>query len=147
MLDDKMLRAIRILALQATEEPTSDQTYSKICRWFSREFSTPLKEVEDYAVEYVLQHFFEDRYQSLYESSDAKNAGKYLKEREEILDPEGAKAQEEAHESWVDDLMKEAEEQNKAVASKDSNNLEKPQEFPNLIDNRFKLPDSGNIGE
>ena len=39
--------------------------YRKICRWYSREFSTPLHEVEKLPITDVLTHYYESHYEDL----------------------------------------------------------------------------------
>jgi len=146
VIDEQTLRAIRIFALQSAEEPTTEQTYAKICRWFSEKFSTPIMEVEGMDAEYVMRHFFEDRYQTLYEGDD-KQHQKYQEERVLVLEPEKAEEEQSAKEDWIDDLLQEAEAQNTTDTANKNNILQEDPDLLNLIDAKYKLPDSGNIGE
>jgi hypothetical protein len=59
------IETIQIEALRERLRPTLDGQFRKIQRWFSQTFSTPLIQVEEYPIEYVLLHYFEDRYGSL----------------------------------------------------------------------------------
>ena len=59
---------LEIIALRSVStEKDAAYTYRKICRWFSREFSTSLPVVIKLPVEFILQHYYEDRFESLSE--------------------------------------------------------------------------------
>ena len=57
--------ASRLDALYNTTYKTNLWFYRKVCRWFSKEFSTPLKEVEQLDWTEVLVHYYENAYDSL----------------------------------------------------------------------------------
>jgi len=50
--------------------------YRHILRWYSKAFTTPLEEVYDLPIDFVLQHFFECRYEDM---SDEKRDAERLK--------------------------------------------------------------------
>ena len=49
-----------LLALEAVYRNTPEYFYRKVCRYYSKNFNTPLHEVEELAFSKVLQHYFED---------------------------------------------------------------------------------------
>lgn len=86
--DLDLLKAIRVLAFDAVKNKDSDYLLRHIFRWYSREFHTPLPEVEEMPLEEVLTHFFECRYEGM-EDEDLEAEEKRLAEtREERLQRE-----------------------------------------------------------
>lgn len=60
------LEAVRIKALLAVMEGDSfSYLYRRITRTYAKLFSTPLHEVEELPIEYVLEHYFEHVYEEL----------------------------------------------------------------------------------
>lgn len=53
---------IQILAIKDVLRPDWAATYRQIQRWYSKTFATPLHQVADLDVEFVLQHYLEDKY-------------------------------------------------------------------------------------
>ncbi len=72
------LKALEILALKSREKPDFTSEVRKIQRWFSKSFSTPLKEVEQLDLHYLLQHKYEDYISSLSEEDYTKYKNKLL---------------------------------------------------------------------
>jgi hypothetical protein len=63
---DSVVDVARKLALQGVLKPDWDAFRRKICRWYSHEFATPLKEVEDDLDFFeVLVHYFEAHFEQL----------------------------------------------------------------------------------
>jgi hypothetical protein len=161
MIDAKLIRAIQVLALKAVEEPDDEAIYSRICRWYSREFSTPLPEVENLDPIHVLSHYFQDKYLTM-SSGDEKAFAEYDDIKLSILFPEEYEHKKKSDDDWIRKL----EEEVKAGESKQKQDIEsiakkmadgmveaaseivkmKAEEL-NLINDKFKLPDSGSIGE
>jgi hypothetical protein len=54
-----VLEAIQLEALRSVMEDDSEYLLRRIFRWYSATYHTPLHQVEDLPVEYVLQQFFE----------------------------------------------------------------------------------------
>jgi hypothetical protein len=138
MIDETTLRSIRILALNSVENPGWEDFYRKICRWYSREFSTPLKEVEKMSEFDVLLTYFEDKYEEMATSpvEEVKKNLEYIKEvlifGEKIL---------EEKESEDDKWAAEMAEQLKHEQQKDKQKQSDIQNEPNLlnIEDRFDL--------
>jgi hypothetical protein len=80
------LKDYQILALHATEKPDYGAFYRRVCRWYSKNFSTPLETVLNDLPEHdVLRHYFEDHYYELEQraqsNDEAKKAYEELKNR------------------------------------------------------------------
>lgn len=160
MIDEKVLRAIELLGLQAAENPTDEDVYDNICRWFSTTFSTSLPEVEALDQIYVLKHYFADKYIQLYGSSDTASIAAYDKLRRQILNPGSENEMKESDDEWikklenevaaakkkpnVDDTIKEkiAESMSEVAESAIKEAMSKL----NLLDYK-DIPDSGSFGE
>ena len=149
-MDNSTLRALRILAIQSVEDPTYEQVYAKICRWYSREFHTPLPEVEKMAEEMVFKVYFEDKYQSLAKGSEEEQA-QYKKDRYEIVtdkrleDLEKVVAQQD--DDWIADL---AASQYKQPIDNKGDLTPNPSPSPNLspdIPQDLSIPTSGSFSE
>lgn len=141
-MDDSTLRSIRILALNSVENPDWESSYRRICRWYSKEFSTPLKQVEDMSEFHVLLTYFEDKYQEMANSSaeDAKKNYDSIKEallmKEETV--EQAEQQKEMEdEIWAAQLAEEIKKEQEKDKQKQSDTANEP----NLLDleDRFEL--------
>ena len=83
-----LTRIVRLQSLVDVERG-SDPGYlfRFIYRWYSREFSTPLHEVENLPTEDVLRHYFEVKYEDLSKDEEA-----WAAEKERMLYPERAAA-------------------------------------------------------
>lgn len=65
MEDFDRLNGIKLKALRGAWKPDRNAILRKIFRWYSKEFHTPLAEVEDLPLEDVLLHWFEVSYETL----------------------------------------------------------------------------------
>ena len=64
--DINIYEHLEILALHSVStKKDPSYTYRKICRWFSREFNTPLPQVIKLPVEFILQNYYEAQFESL----------------------------------------------------------------------------------
>lgn len=54
--------AIQLIAAEAVDSDTYDAWYKSICRWYSREFSTPLPQVEEMPEEEIFRVYYEDAF-------------------------------------------------------------------------------------
>jgi len=68
------LESIQIQALLDVMEGDFLYHYRRICRWFSTTFHTPLAEVDSLPMEYVLQQFFENRFEDMSKAERKKLA-------------------------------------------------------------------------
>ena len=60
MISPGVLRALRVIALNEADEKLFPAWYKSLCRWYSREFHTPLVQVEDLSEDYVIRTWYED---------------------------------------------------------------------------------------
>ena len=84
-MDNELFKAIQILAIKEVESESFNFFYRRTCRWFSKEFHTPLVEVEGYDMEYVLKTYFEDLFYTAYNSEDDEKLQHYQEIRSKIL--------------------------------------------------------------
>jgi hypothetical protein len=148
VVDAEVIKALQIIALQAAEDPSDEQFYRRVCRWYSEKYSTSLHVVEEMDYYYVLQHYFEDNYHQLESSDDKDVRYKYEEIKARLIYPEEFKKHEQADDDWVKQL--EAEAMADEEKANKSNTLvsetAKPADELNLPDG-FKLPDSGSYSE
>lgn len=123
MLNDD-LKSLEILALKSREKPDFESEMRKIQRWFSKSFSTPLKDVEQMDIHYLISHKYEDFINSLSEED-------YVKYKAKLLYPEIIEKKEEEDDDWMDqELKKELEaEQAKLKKAKEEAELNLPESF------------------
>jgi len=117
------LKALEIIALKSREKPDFGSEVRKLCRWFSKEFSTPLEEVEKMDLHYILLHKYESFINGL-------NDEDYLKYKNQLLYPEKLEQIAEEDDSWIEaELQKELEAEQKKLKQP-----EKEQEELNLTE-------------
>lgn len=105
--------AIRLKALRAVLDPDASAWFRSVMRWYSREFSTPLKEVADLDIEEVLVAYFEEQYSSLKDGDEhgQETLDRILQELIETQDErQTRKLKEKADEEQARELLKIAEE-------------------------------------
>lgn len=92
-----ILDAVRIQAMRATIRPDEEAIIRKICRWYSREFNTPLHTLDELPIEYILLHYFEEMYEKLKPEERHDLAVKIIEtaEEKEIREAEEKKSEEE----------------------------------------------------
>lgn len=56
---------IKKIALLSVLEPDDEAFIRYLYRWFSKSFHTPLPQVEDLPLDYILQHYYETIYEEL----------------------------------------------------------------------------------
>jgi hypothetical protein len=78
-------RAIAVLAFKAVDSPDYEAFYRKVCRWYSKNFATPLQQVEEMADQYVLRHYFEDQYGALLESGTDDAAKRWAEAKDRVI--------------------------------------------------------------
>jgi primosomal protein N' len=69
-----VLEAVRIKALLDVMEGDFPYHYRRICRWYSTTFHTPLAEVDSLPMDFVLQAFFENRFEDMSKAERKKLA-------------------------------------------------------------------------
>jgi hypothetical protein len=80
-----------------------------IFRWYSREFSTPLHQVEALPLEDVLRHFFEDKYENMEEHDRDEEIKRLLIDPEKLANMRRDEDAQDA-EAWEFGKLAEAEE-------------------------------------
>ena len=144
-MDARTFRAIQLLALQAVEDPTYENFYDRVCRWYSQTYATPLREVSGMPDEEVLRVYFEETFREQYSSSDEHVAKQYDDMRVTLL-YESDENEAAADEAWEEQMLKDLAEQSKGPSPKGKVPAPSAQEIaealasaPNLI------PDSSNV--
>lgn len=128
------LKAIRLLAFRAVEKPDHEYILRNICRWYSREFYTPLSEVEAIPLETLLTHYFEVRYEQMTDE-EREDIRVFLCERRE----ERLKREAEEEIKAVDDAAFEAMVREEAKAQ-EVKNAEERRKFPDRADDAPVVP-------
>lgn len=128
--DYENLKNIQILSLNESVEKTFNAWYASVCRWYSRNFFTPLIQVEDFPPERVLKTYYDDIFYKLATSDDEDSQKKLQEEidkivyhstktEEDITEEEQAQADDDA---WYEQELAKLNEELKAKGE------------PNLID-------------
>jgi hypothetical protein len=117
------IKAIKLIALKDVMlEASAEAQWRKVARWYSKTFATPLHTVDDLPRLDIILAYFSEHYENLEE-------GELHHELQELLKPEDklqdslSKSQDEAS---VDDLVKQAEEENRAVKAKRAPSKKEP---------------------
>jgi len=84
-MDNETFKAIRVIAFADALSPDYAFLYRRICRWYSREFSTSLATVKKLPDETVLQEWFEDQYDHMVTSPEASDRNLINETRVELL--------------------------------------------------------------
>jgi hypothetical protein len=144
-MDANTLKAIQVLALRSVEDPTFEDFFERVCRWYSKSFSVPLPDVESIPDEKILRAYFEEHYYELATSDSDEDFAKYKKLRETVLGlfdgslDEVEEVKEKEDDEWAkqieEDLRKEIAAQ-KAAQEQSERNLN---DIPN------DLPESGSV--
>lgn len=135
-MDAKTLRNLQILALNAIENPDYDAFYRRTCRWYSREFSTPLVKVFDLDPVHIMQTYYEEKFGEAYQPDDKNSMEVYDRIKTVVCFPEQAAKVEEEDADWEEQMLKDIEQQNTEIAKKAQDITDKPsaQESPNIKD-------------
>jgi hypothetical protein len=117
------VRDIQILALGNIEDPDGEAYYRKICRWYSKEFSTPLETVMyDIPERDVLLHYYENLYYELYHDESEEGQMRYFALREAILRTEKDVVEEEIQaeedDEWALEMVEQIRREEEAARAK-----------------------------
>ena len=119
----KFLETARTLALRDVLIPNEEYLISKIFRWYSKTFSTPLADVYDLPLEDVLRVYFEDR-------NEGMEPEELEMERKIVLESDDQRSRrlagEDAEDAEIADILKLEREEIKEPV------VEKPREMPKL---------------
>ncbi len=102
-----IIESIQKTALLAAIRPDGDAVLRNLFRWFSKTFHTPLADVEEMPIEYILQHYFESQYEEL-EDEDKHNLIIFLLETREEREAR-KKEEEQDEEDFFNEAQAEAE--------------------------------------
>lgn len=133
---------IRILSLRSAVENDFETWYSSICRWYSRNFYTPLDKVEEMAPEVVLKVYYDDTYFKLASATDEESK-KVL--QEEIItlvyyknktaeDEKKELSEEQADEEWYQEELRKINESMTKESKPNLIDTEKDKEFVEFED-------------
>jgi molybdopterin converting factor small subunit len=155
-MDGKWFRSIILLSLDAIENPTIQDSYRRICRWYSKNFNTALHEVEGLDPEFVLRAYWEDYIYELAEKASEGDEkaetvyeefiGALIKDNNEI--EKEVDEDEKLLEEMRQQLAKEKEQKKeKANKNKDSDQPSDSTEEPNLkdIEEQITIPSEDDI--
>lgn len=125
------LNNLRILSLKDAIENNFETWYASVCRWYSRNFYTPLVKVEEMAPEVILKTYYDDIYYKLATSNEKESRDHIEREVKAIIysknkttkDIEQELEEEQADEEWYQEELRKINEQ---IAKEGVN--------PNLID-------------
>jgi hypothetical protein len=141
-MDNETLNSIRLIALNEANDKTYNAWYRSVCRWYSREFHTPLTQVEFLSEEEVFKTWYEDLFWKM-KNGTPENQEAFSKFIETTLhenDPEiedlEAKAEEE-DEDWYKEELEAlngqiSEKHNKINESEIEDSFSRTVENPNL---------------
>ena len=124
-MDHESLKALQVIALKAVEDPTYQDFYDRICRWYSKTFSTPLAEVRQLADTEVLSTYFKETYYELAMDDSDDSLKKYQELRDSVLNVyDGTEIQKELQDDdWAAQVAEELEaEHAKEVALESATN-------------------------
>ena len=113
----EILEAIQIQALLDVMEGDFLYHYRRICRWYSTTFHTPLAEVDSLPMEYVLQQFFESRFEDM-PRAERRTLALKLTETPEERKKRLAKEQAGTDDAFAKRLAKKARKEEAAKAAK-----------------------------
>jgi hypothetical protein len=137
-VDEKTLKSIQILALNAVENPTYEDQFRFICRWFSKTYSIPLNQVDQYSEEEILQIWFEDKLRDLLEDGGDEQRKAYEDARQNILYEEELQQAEDEDEEWVKEMKQQVELDNQK-----NQVSQEPTDELNLLE----IPEQGDLSD
>lgn len=130
-MNAEILKSIQILALDAVENPDYDAFIRKVQRWYSKEFSTPLIQVETIDLIHVLQAYYEEKFGEAYQPDDTHSMEVFERIKHSICFPEEIQQVEKEDEEWAKEMVNRIETENAKTVSIPDNNNEAP--TPNTI--------------
>jgi len=118
-----LLRPLAIIAFDGAISESFEPYYRHMCRWYSREFHTPLPDVEKMDEVYVITTYLEDLYYKYAHSESEEDKMKLENIRQQLLkSPEELAQQEEDDDAWIEEMTKKVnDDKNKQQAEKNPN--------------------------
>lgn len=106
---------LQLKALDCIFNPTDEYLQRKICRWYSKEFNTPLKDVYSIPFDEILTHYYESKFENIpYNDLIDILIEDFL--------PELSIEKDEENEKWIKELEQEQEQTLKANKKRQSLN-------------------------
>lgn len=137
---------IQIIALASTESPDWKAEYRKICRWYSKEFNTPLDRVEwDLDYVHVLTHYYETVFGMMEKSESEEGQLEYEDMRTRIIggiDSTELSRRDQEDDEWEAQMLKELADQN-ASTEKPKDSVRQP--FESTSDKSPNIDDTVDI--
>ena len=141
MIESEILKAIQLIALNDVDLDTTEQYYKHICRWYSRQFHTPLPQVMEMAAEEVFRTFFEDSLYNL-KHGDMEKAAEVWAElkAKSIVTQEEVEEVEEEDDSWANEMIEKIRVEEEAKARKKKNEGPTPRKDTKTSSKRASAP-------
>ena len=132
-----VVRSLRLVTLKGIADESlhldNDAQWRMISRWFSREFSTPLKDVDDLPQLDVIRHYLEDSYLKMSPEELDQEIDEILKD---VGGLEGSLNKSKAKNS-DEQFAKDAEEEAKAIDLKGAKLVKKEKKKEESVDPRI----------
>ena len=132
--------------MDGIDRDTSDQWYKHLCRWYSRQFHTPLPQVLDLSHEEVVRTYFEDTLYGIKHGDSDKANEIWAELKLDVTTTEDQREQARLEDdAWADEMLAKikAEEVKKkakdVTQEKDLGTLPKGGLTPNLIEEEDSL--------
>lgn len=137
------INEIQILALASIESPDWKAQYRKICRWYSKEFATPLHIVEvDLDHFQVLTHYYESSLGTLYDSPNDGARERYEEIRNSIINGSVDEEEEEKinteDDEWEAQMLEEIRRDEEKAKRKQEVKVKKIEDIKALEDPNIK---------
>lgn len=126
-MNNDLFKAAQIRALRAVENPTFEDTFKRIQRWYSTTYHVDITKIDTVPDEEILQAWFEERFRALKDSPDEKIQEEWTVLKRSILFEKEVQTVEDEDAEWERQMIEEIKAQN-AIQEP-----EKPKESPNLI--------------
>lgn len=111
------INQLKAICLDKALNPDFEFVYRRICRWYSKEFSTPLHMVEGMPTETVLRHYFENWFDGLATSQSPEA----VKEIENLkLQMSGTTKHVDEDEEWEEAMLRDIAEEEAKKSNRDA---------------------------
>jgi hypothetical protein len=127
------LKILKEIALANVSDPSYEYYYRYVCRWFSKTFHTPLREVYDMPMDQVFLAYFEEGYEKIAESDEGEDI--LLTDMLKAVDPDYDEKEEESIQEFIEMLEEEEENKRLAKAERDKAKGFAVQDTPKLAPN------------
>ena len=132
-MNEKDFKAAQILALRSVEDPTFEDTFRRIQRWYSNQFHIPLDRIDTVPDEEIVRAWFEDRFTIMKNSPDEKVRGEYEMLKDSILFEKDEQAEASEDDEWEKQMLEEIKKE-QGLNSPQDPNLDNTPDHVNLND-------------